>query len=69
MSMVVFGTGRGRKAHLIREQTLDNLNKVSACGVPIDTVLDKRFIDADEFCGNCERTTAYKDISANHSIH
>jgi len=53
-----FGTNRGRKAHLVSDK---HTMLRSACGRRLDAVLDKRFIDADEFCGNCRRTHEYKE--------
>jgi len=53
-----FGTGRGRKAHMVSDK---HTMLRSACGRRLDAVLDRRFIDRDEFCGNCRRTVEYRN--------
>lgn len=49
-----FVKGRGRKAHMRQTQDL------TACGRTWDKLLDKQFVDASEFCGNCKRTYDYQ---------
>ena len=51
-----FATGRGRKAHMVSERS--TLLK-AACGAKLDKLIDKRFIDQSEFCGNCKKTREY----------
>ena len=69
MTQIKFGTGRGHKYHMIDPITLDNEVRFSVCGRRIDRVVHDRFVNSHDFCGNCERTAAYKNISTVNSVH